>query len=245
MPYRRLPNTDASRLKALKAAYQKGKELPPFKLAFSQSVFQRIQSFLPVFEKNISESRFTYANQVKRSKEYQQHLRKARTYISHFLQVMNMAIQRGELPANTRTFFGLSEDDTRLPNLNTEEAVLSWGEKIINGEQERIRKGLSVITNPTMALVRVRYDIFKTAYISQKTIQKSTSRYSHELIELRKTADELIVRLWDEIENHFKDLSDDERRKECSQYGIVYVFRKNEINRLNMPVVNYIMPSLF
>jgi len=155
MPYRRLPNTDASRLKALKAAYQKGKELPPFKLAFSQSVFQRIQSFLPVFEKNISESRFTYANQVKRSKEYQQHLRKARTYISHFLQVMNMAIQRGELPANTRTFFGLSEDDTRLPNLNTEEAVLSWGEKIINGEQERIRKGLSAITNPTMALVRV------------------------------------------------------------------------------------------
>ncbi|HOK51981.1 MAG TPA: hypothetical protein PLF75_08815 [Bacteroidales bacterium] len=115
MPYRRLPNTDAARLKAMRTAYQKGKELPPFKLAFSQATFQKLQSFLPILEKNIAESRFTYENQIKKSKEYQQYLRKARIYISHFLQVMNMAIERGELPASTRTFFGLNEDDTRLP----------------------------------------------------------------------------------------------------------------------------------
>lgn len=68
MPYRRLPNTDTARLKALKAAYIKAKELPPFKLAFSQSTFQKIQTFLPVFEKSVSESKFNYANQVKKAK---------------------------------------------------------------------------------------------------------------------------------------------------------------------------------
>ncbi len=236
MPYRRLPNTDAARLKAMRTAYQKGKELPPFKLAFTQSTFQKLQSFLPIFEKNVAESRFTYANQIKRSKEYQQHLRKARLYLSHFIQVMNMSIQRGELPSNTRTFFGLAEDDTRLPNLNTEESILLWGEKIIQGEQERMRKGLSPITNPTVALVKVRFERFKDAYQSQKTLQKSTSRYVNELSALRKIADELITQLWNEIEQHFKDLPENDRRKECSNYGIVYVYRKNELNKINLPL---------
>jgi hypothetical protein len=244
MPYRRLPNTDAARLKAMKAAYLKAKELPPFKLAFSQSTFQKIQSFLPLFEKNVSESKFSYANQVKKSKEYQQHLRKARMYISHFIQVMNMAIQRGEQPALIRSYFGMSESDSRLPSLNSEEAVLKWGEKIIAGEQERSKKGLSPITNPTIALVKIRYEHFKDAYHSQKTIQKSTNRYVQELAELRKSADEIITIVWDEVENTYKNLPEDLRREKCIEYGLVYVYRKNELSRINVPF-NVAMPSLF
>ena len=57
MPYRRLPNTDAARHKALTRAFEIGKELPPFKLAFSQSTFQRVQSFLPMFEKAMYETK--------------------------------------------------------------------------------------------------------------------------------------------------------------------------------------------
>ena len=43
MPYRRLPNTDVARLRALRIAFEKGKELPPFQLAFSQTTLQKIQ----------------------------------------------------------------------------------------------------------------------------------------------------------------------------------------------------------
>lgn len=244
MPYRRLPNTDAARLKALKAAHVKAKELPPFKLAFSQSMFQKVQTFLPVFEKNVAESKFTYANQVKKSKEYQQHLRKARMYISHFIQVMNMAIQRGEQSASIRLFYGISENDSRLPGLNTEESVLKWGEKIITGEHERTKKGLSPITNPTIAIVRVRYEQFKDSYHSQKTMQKSTNRYVTELADLRKAADELISKLWDEIEYSYRSLPEDTKREKCNEYGIVYVYRKNEINRISLPF-QVAMPALF
>lgn len=245
MPYRRLPNTDAARLKALKSSYAKAKELPPFKLAFSQSTFQKVQSFLPSFEKNVAESRFTYANQVKKSKDYQQHLRRARMYISHFIQVMNMAIQRGEQPSSIRVFFGLNENDTRLPSLNTEESILKWGEKLIAGEQERLKKGMSPITNPTIALVKVRYEQFKDAYHSQKTIQKSANRYVQELSELRKTADDIIAQVWDEVETSFKNLPEDIRRDKCSDYGLVYVYRKNELSKISMPFNNVAMPSLF
>lgn len=244
MPYRRLPNTDAARLKALKAAYAIAKELPPFKLAFSQSTFQKVQSFLPAFEKSVAESKFTYANQIKRSKEYQLHLRKARMYISHFIQVMNMAIQRGEQHALMRGFYGLSEDDTRLPSLTTEESILKWGEKIIIGEQERIKKGLSPITNPTIAIVKVRFEQFKDAFYSQKTMKKSTTRYIHELSELRKTADEVISLVWDEVESTFRNLPEDMKREKCMEYGLVYVYRKNELNRISIPL-NIALPAVF
>jgi len=244
MPYRRLPNTDVARLKAMRAAYDKGKELPPFKLAFSQPTYQKLQSFLPVFEKNIAESRFTYANQIKKSKEYQQQLQKARIYISHFLQVMNMSIERGELPASTRTYFGLGEKDTRLPSLTSEEALLQWGESILRGEQERMRRGLSPIANPTVALVRVRFERFKDAYMAKKTMQKNTSRYFSELPALRKTADELIAQIWDEVEDYFKELPDEKRRTECTKYGIVYVYRKNELPRISLSL-NEVAPQLF
>lgn len=243
MPYRRLPNTDAARLKALKAAYAIAKELPPFKLAFSQSTFQKVQSFLPAFEKSVAESRFTYANQIKRSKEYQLHLHKARMYISHFIQVMNMAIQRGEQPISIRSFYGINENDKRLPSLTTEESVLSWGERVIQGEQERIKKGMSPITNPTVAIVKVRFEQFKDAYHSQKTMKKSTTRYVHELSELRKTADDIVSLVWDEVEATFRNLPEDMKREKCIEYGLVYVYRKNELNRISIPF-SVAMPTL-
>ena len=110
MPYRRLPNTDNSRLKALKSALKKGKELTPMELAFKQGTFQRARSFLPKWETAISEHKNTYDIQIKNNKEYLRKLKKARLYISHFIQVINMAIHRGELSSSTRSFFHLDED---------------------------------------------------------------------------------------------------------------------------------------
>ena len=53
MPYRRLPNTDTARIKAMKIALEKGKEMPPHKLAFSSKTVIRLQKFLPQFENKI------------------------------------------------------------------------------------------------------------------------------------------------------------------------------------------------
>jgi hypothetical protein len=243
MPYRRLPNTDTARLKALRIAYQHGKENVPIKLAFSQSTFQKVQSFLPTYEKYITESRFTYANQVTKSKDYQLHLKRARMYISHFIQILNMAVQRGEMPASVRTFYGLNENDKRLPNLNTEEAIVNWGEAVIKGEHARLLKGQSPINNPSIALVKVRFENFLDSYHSQKTMKKSTSRYVAEMSHLRKTADEIISKIWDEVENSFRGLPEDIKRDKCSEYGIIYVYRRNELGKLNLPLIE--MPALF
>jgi hypothetical protein len=234
MPYRRLPNTDNARLNAMKAAFQKGKDLPPFKLAYSQSTFTKLQSFMPYFERAMIEYKQAYLNQVKKSKDYVNALRKVKLYISHFVQVMNMTIARGEQPASIRTFYGMTDDDKRIPGLNTEAEVIKWGECLIKGEQERTRKGQSPITNPTIALVRVRYEDFMDAYNQQKTLQKTNVRSLKELAQLRSDADNIILAVWNEVEETYKDLPDELRREKALEYGISYVYRKNEIKQLNL-----------
>lgn len=232
MPYRRLPNTDVSRLRALKIAEEKGKELPPFKLAYNQATFNKLISFLPQFEKAFIETRKAYQFQVEKNKEYLNILKKARMYISHFIQVFNMAIQRGELSASERLYFNLNENDNKVPDLNSEDDVLKWGEIIINGEYKRMQDRKALITNPTIAVVKVRYEKFKEAYYYQKTLQKNFKRLHENLESLRKEADKLIATIWDEVEEHYKNLPPDEKRNKCAEYGIVYVYRKEELKKL-------------
>ena len=234
MPYRRLPNTDNSRLKALKKALEKGKNLTPMDLAFKQSTFQRVRSFLPKWEKAITEHKNTYDIQIKNNKEYQKKLKKAKLYISHFIQVVNMAIIRGELQSSVRTFYGMELDDSKLPPLNTEADVIEWGKKLIEGENKRKMSGHSPITNPTVAVVRVHYDNFMESYKFQKTLQKNHTRALNALADLRNEADEIILNVWNEVEETYNELPEDLKREKAQDYGLVYVYRKNEIGRISL-----------
>jgi len=234
MPYRRLPNTDSARMKALVLAQQKGTDLPPFKLAYSQGSFRRLQGLMSRYENSLHEQKNAYSLQSERNKEYQKRLRKARLYISHFIQVVNMAIVRGELPPQTRNFYQLSEDEKKLPSLNTEDEVIVVGKALIDGEKERALKGLSPVTNPTIAVVKVHYDQFVEVYNHQLNLKKRTQRAHDELNLRREEADELIQQIWNEVEDSFKDLPEEIRREKASNYGVVYVFRKNELNGFSL-----------
>jgi len=230
MPYRRLPNTDLARLRALRIAYEKGKELPPFQLAFSQPTLQKILSNLHVFEKIVQESRQAFNMQVSKSKDYSRLLRKAKIYMSHFIQVINMAIARGDLSPSDRDFFGFGRDQSKVPAFSTEAEVISWGEKLIRGETIRISKGLTPISNPTMAVVKVRYEDFLEAYKFQKTLQKNLQRNQKRLTEYRKVVDTIIASVWNEVEDYYKNMPDELKRNNSRIYGVVYFYRKNEIS---------------
>ncbi len=233
MPYRRLPNTDSARLKSLKSAHEKGRDVPPFKLAFSPTSFRKIQSSLPVFEGAIFEHKNSLNIQADKNKEYQKRLRKVRLYISHFIQVVNMAISRGDLVPDTRNYFGLEEEERKLPSLTSEEEVINWGQQLLDGEQNRRNLGLSPITNPTIAVLKVHYDKFMEYHNYQKSLKNRSQRAQEQLNEKRTQVDGVIQQIWNEVENTFNDLPEEMRREKASEYGLVYVFRKNELSNVN------------
>jgi carbonic anhydrase len=230
MPYRRLPNTDLARLKSLKSAIQKGKDLPPFKLAFSANSYRKILAVLPQFENSISENKTALNLQAERNKEYQIRLKKVRLYISHFIQVVNMAIARGDLLPETRNYFGLEEDEKKVPSLASDDDVVLWGKKLINGEQQRRNKGMNPVTNPTIALVKVHFDKFMEYHNYQKSLKMRSQLAQDDLYVRRVAVDAIIQQIWNEVEQSFGHLPEEMRREKASEYGLVYVFRKNEIN---------------
>jgi len=242
MPYRRLPNTDVARLRAIEAGLELGKRTAVTKLAFSQQTLERLQVFYPNFLGSIRQLNISKQNQFDRSKEYSEIFRKAKLYLSHFLQVVNFAIARGEMKPEVIEFYGLKMNSKAPPPLNLEAHILTWGERIIEGEQKRVMKGGSPIYSPSIALVKVHYEEFKEAYHHQKMLQNITNRASVKVAELREQADEMIQTMWNEVENSMTHLSDDERREKAAQYGIVYVFRaseqkKSEVESLQQSIV--------
>jgi hypothetical protein len=232
MPYRRLPNTDTARIKAMKTALEMGKELPPNKLAFSSKTVVRLQKFLPQFEHNFKLYRQALASQNKKGKDYNETLRKARIYLTHFIRVMNMAIFRGDLPVETRAFYGLATDESTVPSFNSENELMSWGRRIIEGEEFRIKKGGSPITNPTIAVVKVRFENFIEAWTYHNTLTKRTFDYTEKNFNLRKEADEIILQIWNEVENSHSALPEEIRKAKSEEYGLVYFYRKGELDKL-------------
>ena len=230
MPYRRLPNTDSARMKSLKSAYEKGKDLPPFKLAFSPGSFRRMQAVLPQFENAISEHKNSLNLQAEKNKEYQKRLKKVRLYISHFVQVVNLAITRGDLAPDTRNYFGLEEDERKVPSLSSEDDVIRWGEQLIDGERLRRNKGMNPVTNPTIAVLKVHFDKFMEYHNYQKSLKDRSQRAQEHLSERRAQVDGVIQQIWNEVEHTYGDLPEEMRREKSSEYGLIYVFRKNELN---------------
>ena len=237
MPYRRLPNTDKSRIKAMRIALEKGKEMPPHQLAFSSKTIMKLEKTLPLFEQSIKSYREALSSQNKKNREYYEIVKKARIYLTHFIRVMNMAISRGELPAETRAFYGLATDESNVPFLNTENELLSWGRRIIEGEEFRIKKGANPITNPTIAVVKVRFENFLDALNHHNTLSRKTLEYSEKIISLRRETDEIILRIWNEVEKNHQAYPENLKKEMCEAYGLIYFYRKGEIEKLNFPMV--------
>lgn len=232
MPYRRLPNTDQARLRAMEACLEKGKTTAIRELAFSQQSLERLQMFYPKLSSAIKQLQVSKENQFKRAKDYGEVVKKAKLYISHFMQVLNFGIMREEIKPEVRDYYGMDVCTKAIPPLNLESHILEWGEKVIVGEQKRTMHGGSPIYNPSIALVKVHFEEFKDAYRHQKMLQNITNRASAKVSDLRNEADAIIQQIWNEVEETFNTHPEEIKRKKSSEYGVVYVFRSSEIKRI-------------
>ena len=232
MPYRRLPNTDQARLRAFEAALEKGKRIALKELAFSEHNLNKLQDLYPRLSAAMRQLNMAKENQFNKSKEYGAVFKKAKLYITHFLQVVNFAILREEMKPEVREFYGLAADSQRIPSVNLEKDVTEWGKKLIDGEQQRMARGGSPIYNPSIALVKVHYEHFIDAYRMQKAMQNQTNLASQRIIDLRDQADKLIQEVWNQVEESFDYLSPEIKRENAADYGVVYVYRPAELKKM-------------
>ncbi len=228
MPYRRLPNTDQARLRALQTALRKASEANYNEIVLNYKTVNEAQRFLTQFEIFISQYKDNFTSKVTANKKYRHIVQNARMYISHFIQVLNMSVIRGEIKREQKELYGLDPNANIVPDLTTAEDLLKWGENIINGEQKRIAQGGFPIYNPAINKVKVHYDIFREHQINHALHKQTTGRVQGSLGDMREQADELILDIWNQVENHYKNLLPYARLQHCKSYGVVYYYRTGE-----------------
>ena len=160
MPYRRLPKTDAARLKALKMLLENESVYAARNRFIDWSVINRAR---PAYDRLLTAAqqyRTSLTAQARQTGKIDRVQRNAVMYVSHFLQVLFMSVERGEIKKSALKLYGLSEHATSLPNLKTQEGLAKFGKRAIEGEKERI-----IITAATRNIC-INYFSLKAASIN-------------------------------------------------------------------------------
>ena len=228
MPYRRLPKTDQARLHALQKAVQQAANAPYNEQAINYRTLSEAQRFLMQYENQVAQYHANFDSKVTANRQYRHRVRNARMYISHFIQVLNLAVIRGEIKRSQKELYKLDPKSNALPDLTTEEGLIEWGQNIIDGEQQRTAAGGFPIYNPAINKVKVHYEMFKEDYTSHLLHKKTHSRVFEDTEILRKQVDEIILSIWDQVEAFYKDELPYAKLRKCQSYGMIYYYRRGE-----------------
>lgn len=200
-----------------------------YDLAVSLKTLTEARNFLMKFEAAQLYYAECFDRQAKAGRKHQANVKMARLYISHFIQVLNLAVIRSEVRTAHKEYYGLEIKSNNVPDLSTEAALAEWGRRIVDGENKRLSQGGIPIYNPTIAKVKVHYDIFMESYEKQKNLQALTMRSLEALASMRAEADALILDIWNQVEQKYAEILPNEKRLEmCRNYGLIYYYRTGE-----------------
>lgn len=228
MPYRRLPKTDAARLKALEALADNNEVYAVSGHFIDRKLISEAQRLYASFSDASTQYQLSMRTQVRYSKRIASLHHNAMTYLSHFLQVMFFAVERGEIKEGELGAYGLDSKQRVVPYLKTADAVMEWAPKVIRGEKERVRKGGKPILSPSIGAVATHFDVFKGMYDAQKQYQTRTQKALEDISKMRPEVDNLILRIWDVIEDHYSEEPPERLYDLCRKFGVVYYYRRNE-----------------
>lgn len=229
MPYRRFPKTDTARLASLKTLLDNNDVYASSTRFIDMTVIQRAKTLHDRLATLSSQFLLCYEAQMRGYRQIAKPQKNFMLYISHFVRVLAMAVERGEIkPDVVEQMYGVDDVEQLLPMLRTVDEAVSAAPRIIEGEKRRIAAGGRPIYNPTVGMVATHFDIFYHVYRQQKILNDKADRALATLKELRVEVDAVIVDIWNEVEAHFASLPQDERVEQCRRYGLIYYYRKGE-----------------
>ncbi len=239
MPSRRLPNTTPSVLRTFKTAHDTYlNTADPADRAIGAELFAQLDltltppSLYARFLKESSEVDIAQAEQAPLTSAAALEAARLTIYVSHFHQVLDLGITRGDFASGARSYYGRDVTATALPDLSTYDAVATAAGKIGTGEAARqLAEGAAFrpMALPSAAEVAAHLTAFTAARNLAQQAQVKTDREREDVSALYPAAQALAVDLCDTIEFYYrKDPDDASRRAKCKRWGVVYFYEPNE-----------------
>jgi hypothetical protein len=233
MPFRQLPATIISRNKVLEQTSQKVANTAPEQMAISSETQQRLQVKYPVFRKEIAERQEQLARQAEATLAENNQQLVLHSFVSHFIRVFNMGVERGKYAASDRLYFGLNANQNELPKLRSEQDLVTWAKNLIAGEEKRVSvaegdKKVKPMANPSIAEVQNELDKFLNVSNKQAEEKQAFDTENKDVLDMLPEIDDLIRDIYDEVEFYYRKETAANRRKLARQWGVQYVSRSGE-----------------
>ncbi|HLG35532.1 MAG TPA: hypothetical protein VI757_11680 [Bacteroidia bacterium] len=147
----------------------------------------------------------------------------ARMWVSHYYQALNNGIEREEIPASHRAFYGLDVNSNAVPDMNSEDKLLFWGNKVAVGEAARIAAGGPPITFPDAAVVTLKVTDYNARLTAQTILTDATDAAQEALDLLNPEADAVIKKYLDEVDVYYSEENPESRRGNTVEWGAKYL----------------------
>lgn len=223
MPRRLLPNSNPTRIHALKMVNDRKAVTPPADVPLTPASVTRFDAFYPVYKTHYLavqaalSAQSALTNQIKAAKQA------AAFTVADFIDAMQNAVRRGKFDASVRGMYGLPVTHPQRPTIETEQQILDWGEQVHDGETTRVAAGGDPITFPSLAEVDAAVNNFKNLNLQQAAAKSAYDNAQETLQNDNIEADKLILKLWNEIEAAYDTGDKPSTRRKAREWGVVYI----------------------
>jgi len=141
---------------------------------------------------------------------------------SHFIQVLNFAIERGTLAASARSYYQLPVTHAQVPDMNTVADALLWAGRLATGETARLADGGAALAWPAIGEVNSASAACAAAETTQSSAKSGFDIAQEDVGDQRPTVDPVIKDLWDTIEYNLRADAPPSLRRKAREWGVVY-----------------------
>jgi len=150
---------------------------------------------------------------------------KMRKFNSHFIQVLNFAIDRedDDFAPGDRGYYHLP--DAFLPNMDSEENAFEWAQTLIAGEASRLaaKPGAVAMSNPNIGKITLLHTT-ANGYLDQEgTLVTTLNTERAKLNAYLEPGKIFVAKLWNYIETQYLEQPDETRRDMMREWGVVFV----------------------
>lgn len=145
-----------------------------------------------------------------------------RRSISHFIQVLNLAIERGDIPAAQRAYYGLDLGSAAVPPLSSQASLHLWADRIASGEATRIAAGGAALAWPSAAQVAAALAAWVAVIPLHSAALDAYANGQQAIADLRPADDFLTTDLADTVEFNLRDETPSNLRRRAREWGVVY-----------------------
>lgn len=196
--------------------------IPPANRPFSEASWTSYQANRTIFLAEYAEHLAADSAQQNATNLLNTVKAEAKLYVSHYYQVINFAILRGEMPTSVRALYGLSVSSENVPKLTTEAEILMESTNIINGEAARVAAGGASMSNPTAAQVATKRVAFATANQTQGLAKTAAGKELRDVQNIFDAMAEAYMDLIDELKFANRKLSFAAIRSILREYGMEF-----------------------